>query len=264
MLAVFIPIVNSRSHLPTSCGLFFQPDTCPEERKIRSCLFPRTEAEIDALLQTWKLKAEDHKTTYGLTAAQLAQISDDSIVYTHSRLARQVFDDEDAELSAWKKNAFTGDPKGTAAPFPSVTIPPLPATANPPKQGIVPRNTELYNYFKNHPNRTAESLADLGITETAAAPISPDDLKPQCAAKALADDKVELSFKKQGQQAVRWQMRRGGGDFGSDKDGTTSPLIDETPSTGGNPEKREYRAIYLKNNKPIGQYSDIMTVFTMP
>lgn len=228
--------------------------------------FPRKEPEIDTILQTWALKAPNYKTQYNLTNEQLAQMSDDSIVYTHTRFVRQIFDDEDAEFSAWKKNMFLGDPKGTAAAFPTITIPPLPATANPPKPGIVARNTELYNYFKNHPNRTPESLADLGITDTPGQSVSPDDLKMVGAAKALIDDTVELSFKKQGQQnvAVRWQMRRGGGDWGNQQDATTSPLIDETASVGGNPEKREYRGIYLKGNKPFGQYSDIITVFTTP
>ena len=225
---------------------------------------PRTEPEIDILLQTWALKAANYKAQYNLTNEQLAQISDDSIVYTHTRLARQIFDDEEAEFSAWKKNMFSGDPKGVAAAFPIVTIPALPATANPPKPGIVARNTELYNFFKNHPNRTTESLADLGITDTPSESVSPDDLKPKGSVKAQPDDKVEITFNKQGQKACRWQMRRGGGDWGNQQDATTSPLIDETASTGGNPEKREYRGIYLKDNKPFGQYSDILTVFTTP
>jgi len=36
------------------------------------------------------------------------------------------------------------------------------------------------------------------------------------------------------------------------------------PTAGGNPEKREYRAIYLIKNQPVGQYSDIITVYTTP
>lgn len=107
--------------------------------------FPKNETEIEILLQTWALKAPDHKTTYNLSKEQIEQIGDDSIVYTHTRLARQIFEDEKAELTAWKTNMFLGDPKGSAAPFPTLTIPALPATANPPKPGIVARNTELYN-----------------------------------------------------------------------------------------------------------------------
>src|SRR5205085_9302172 len=133
-----------------------------------------------------------------------------------------------------------------------------------PKPGIEARNKEIYNYFKNHPNRTAESLDDMGITDAAKLEISPDELKPKGGAKALTDDRVELSFNKQGQKAIRWQLRRNGSDWGNPQDANQSPLIDETPSIDGKPEKREYRAIYLKGNKPFGQYSDILTVFTTP
>ncbi|MGC2235790.1 MAG: hypothetical protein WA584_06490 [Pyrinomonadaceae bacterium] len=37
-------------------------------------------------------------------------------------------------------------------------------------------------------------------------------------------------------------------------------MIDETAFEGSKLENREYRAIYLKENKPIGLYSDILTV----
>jgi hypothetical protein len=105
----------------------------------------------------------------------------------------------------------------------------------------------------------------MGIVDTPAAQISPNDLKGSGSAKALINDRVELSFVKQRQQAVRWQMRRGDVlDWGFDRDGVTSPLIDPTASIDGKPEKREYRCIILKNNEPIGQYSDIITVITTP
>lgn len=59
-------------------------------------------------------------------------------------------------------------------------------------------------------------------------------------------------------------MRLPGGEWTNAGDPSTSPYIDETRSTGGNPEKREYRAIYLRDNKPFGRYSDIVTVITTP
>jgi len=75
---------------------------------------------------------------------------------------------------------------------------------------------------------------------------------------------IKQELIEQGQKAARIQMRRGGSDWTTSDDPTNSPFVDGTPSTGGNPEKREYRAIYLKDNKPFGQYSDIVTVFTTP
>ena len=64
--------------------------------------FSKTEADVDALLKIWALKAPDHAAQFGLSRGQTEQISDDSIVYSHLRLVRQILDDEVAEFSAYK------------------------------------------------------------------------------------------------------------------------------------------------------------------
>jgi hypothetical protein len=226
--------------------------------------FPKSQVAINALLQIWLLKIDIWATLYGLGSEVVKQVKTDAVIYSHLISAGNQLDTETDEFYTYKKNMTTGNPLGTASAYPVVTLLPIPALEGTPKPGIVARNTELYNFFKNHPNRTPESLADLGITGTPSQSISPDDLKPKGSLKALPDDKVEITFNKQGQKACRWQMRRGGGDWGNVGDPNTSPFIDETASTGGNPEKREYRGIYLKDNKPYGQYSDILTVVTTP
>ena len=225
---------------------------------------PTNEADYDALLQIWALKTPAYQVQFGLTNDQITQIQDDSIVYSFLRLARQVFDNENAEFSAYKTDLMEGDPKGTASPFPTFSLPVMPATVNPPKPGIEKRTKELYNYFKNHPNRTDEALADLGILDAPKPPVSLADLKIPLGAQAQINDKVKLTFKQLGQSAVRCQMRTNGGNWTIVGEPTNSPFIDSTPSAGGNPEKREYRAIGLKNNEPVGQYSDIVTVYTTP
>ena len=192
------------------------------------------------------------------------QVKTDSVVFHHNIVCASLLEQDKAEFYAYKENCANGDPKGTSAPFPTISLPALPATDLPPKPGIIPRNTELYNFMKGHPNRTDEALADLGITTTPSASISPDNLKPNISGKALADDRVELTFNKQNQPAVRFQMRRGGGDWADVGDPTSSPFIDKTPSLDGKPEKREYRAIYIYKNDTVGQYSDIITVYTSP
>lgn len=226
--------------------------------------FPSNEAAIYALLQIWLVKIDPWATLYGLNGETVKQIKTDAVMYAHLRAAREQMDADGAEFSAYKENMMLGNPLETASDYPTVALPALPGVEGTIKPGIVARNTELYNYFKKHPNRTDESLADLGITDTAPASISPDELKPSLDSKAAPDDKVGHSFSKQGQKAVRVQMRRNGGDWFGSGDPTSSPFVDETPSVGGNPEKREYRAIYLKENRPFGQYSDIVTVYTTP
>jgi hypothetical protein len=59
-------------------------------------------------------------------------------------------------------------------------------------------------------------------------------------------------------------MRRGSADWLTVGDPTNTPFIDTTASLGNNPEKREYRSVYLLKNETIGQFSDIVSVVTTP
>ena len=226
--------------------------------------FPKTEAEIDALLQIWSERIENHAERYGLTDEMIKQVKTDYLVFHHNIVCASLLEQDRAEFYAYKNNCTNGDVNGTSADFPVISLPAQPTLSVPAKPGIIPRNTELYNYFKGHPNRTEESLADLGITTAKRIPIPVDELKPNINGKAVADDRVELTFSKQGQSAVRFQMRRGGGEWIDVGDPTSSPFLDRTPSLDGKPEKREYRAIYLNKNEAVGQYSDIITVYTTP
>jgi hypothetical protein len=226
--------------------------------------FPRKENEVSALLLLWHERMPDHQTRYNLTAAQLAQILDDSLLYEHMMKASDLLDEDVKEFYTYKKNIMRGDPNETAGDYPKIELSSLPTLTNPPKPGIEKRNQEIYNFLQVHPNRTAESLADLGIGEAGGEAISPDDLKPSLKVQAAVDDKVEIGFNKQGQTAIRIQRETGDDKWTNVGDATTSPLVDATASPDGKPEKRRYRAIYLAKNQPVGQYSDIVTVVTTP
>lgn len=226
--------------------------------------FPRNEPEVNTLLQIWAVKLPAYKTQFNLTDDLIDQEVDDSTLYNHLITARKLLEEDVGEVSAYWTNMSAGDPLSKAAAYPTVSLLPPPAPVGAYKPGIEKRNQELYNFIKNHPNRTAESLADLGITGSAKTPVPPESLKPKLKGGAMANDKVEIVFNKQGQKICRIQMRRGGGSWNTVADPDSVPYIDETPSVGGNPEKREYRGIYLQKNNPVGQYSDIIVIVTTP
>lgn len=214
-------------------------------------------------MQLWKERVSLYAAIFGLSSSQLTQLNVDAIVYNHLMTAKSYLNEDVSEFFTYLENITVGDPNLPASPYPTITLLALPDFEGEIKPGIVVRNTELYNFFKKHPNRTAEILADLGITETTGSSISLDLLKPSISGTAMPDDKVSLTFNKQGQSAVRFQMRRGG-DWATVGDPNSSPFIETTASIDGKPEKREYRAIYLVKNQPVGQYSDIITVYTTP
>jgi hypothetical protein len=228
--------------------------------------FPTKQAEINALLQIWLIKLPNQATLYGLSNETVKQIQDDAVMYKHLIDITSQSDSDVAELSAYRANILTGNSKGAAAEYPTVEIMPLPVLNIGVKPGIITRNREFYNFLKAHPNRTTESLADLGIIDTPApAKIALADLRPTLKIVAMINDHAEISFSKQGQSAIRLQMRRGGAaEWITLGDPTGSPYIDNTLSTGNNPEKREYRGVYLAKNVTVGQFSDIVVIVTTP
>ncbi len=227
--------------------------------------FPEKQGAINDLLQLWSNKLINHQALFTLTTAQIDQQKDDATIFNHLLLARNNLDEDVAEFSAYFKNVTAGDKKGVASAYPTISLLELPTLIKPQiATGIISRNEELYYFLKRHPNRTDEALADLGILDAPSAPISPDVLLPTIGGKPLINDCVELNYNRQGQKACRFEMRRNGGDWILVGDPTESTFIDETPSLNGLPEKREYRGVYLKNNKPFGQYSLILTIYTTP
>jgi hypothetical protein len=227
--------------------------------------FPTKQAEINALLQIWLTKLPNWATLYGLSGDTVKQIQDDAIMYKHLIDTVSQLESDKDELYAYKDNIFNGNAKGTASAYPEMTLMPLPALAVGVKPGIVERNKEFYKFLKAHPSRTNESLADLGIVTVTPPKIALADLRPTLKIAVIINDRTEISFSKQGQPAIRLQMRRGGtADWITLGDPTSSPFIDNTHSTANNPEKREYRGVYLLKNETIGQFSDIVTVVTTP
>jgi hypothetical protein len=226
--------------------------------------FPDTQAEINALLQIWLIKLPNWATLYGLSNETVKQVQDDAIMYKHILDITMQFESDRQELSAYRENIFNGNPQSTAAAYPTVEISPLPALAVGVKPGITVRNKELYNFLKAHPSRTTESLADLDIITVTPPKISNAELRPSLKITAKINDRTEISFNKQGQTAMRVQMRRDTADWLTVGDPTNTPFIDNTASIGNNPEKREYRGVYLLKNETIGQFSDIVSVVTTP
>lgn len=227
--------------------------------------FPNTQAEINALLQIWLSKIPNWATLYGLSNETVKQVQDDAVMFKHLIDAVSQLESDKDELYAYKENIFSGNPKGTASAYPEINIMPLPSFGVGVKPGIIQRNKELYNFLKAHPSRTNESLADLGIVSVTPPKVSLADLRPTLKIAVMINDRTEISFSKQGQSAIRLQMRRGGtADWITLGDPTSSPFTDSSQSVGGNPEKREYRGVYLLKNDIVGQYSDIVSVVTTP
>jgi hypothetical protein len=90
--------------------------------------------------------------------------------------------------------------------------------------------------------------------------------KPTLKIKALANSIIEIGFVKGESDGIELELQRG-----SDTSWTRigkfikTPAEDDTPTIAPNtPEVRRYRGRFLEGNKPVGQFSDIVSVVTTP
>ncbi len=230
-----------------------------------SGIFPVSQAERNLLLQSLKTKLANYQATFGLSDETIRQNQDDAVVYEFLIITANQLENDVAEFFGYKSTVSDGDINLPTPAYPTVSIPALPALAIGVKAGIIPRTKALIRFIKAHPNYTTEIGDDLGINWSGGDPIAPDQLVAGLNPRSMPNDKVEISFSKQGQQAMRIQKRlKGETDFSTVAEPASSPYLDETPSTGGNPEQREYRGILLDKNQAVGQYSPIYTVVTTP
>ena len=133
-------------------------------------------------------------------------------------------------------------------------------------RGILKRFSRWEERVKAHPNYN-EAIGDLlQINAPEAERISPETAKAKGEATALSDGVVRIDWTKGNFDGVEIQSQRGdetvwtnlGRDF-------RSPFEDSREALEANkPEERRYRLRYLIDDKPVGDWSDVIVVISKP
>lgn len=133
-------------------------------------------------------------------------------------------------------------------------------------RGVLKRFGKWEERVRAHPN-FSQAIGDLlQINSTQSAPASTDNAKPTGEATAMAGSVVRVDWKKGKYDGVLVEGQRGDEivwtplerDF-------RSPYTDErAPAQAGKPEERRYRLRYLIDDKPVGDWSDVIVVITKP
>ena len=224
-------------------------------------VIPRDEEGRNTMLQLMKLNLPAHAAALGLTNAEVTQTVNDADAYSYLRTLRDGAEAFGKEVSGYLRLITDEEPGTPTTDVPTFEAPPLGTVTF--LVGIVRRLRLLIRKIKASPNYSESIGRDLYIVrDRERTPNS--EKKPTLKATALVNDKVEVKFDKQGMKAVRIRRLLSDGTAQNLADPTTSPFIDQTASPNGQPEKRQYQAVYLENNEPVGQYSDIVVVVTTP
>jgi hypothetical protein len=236
------------------------------EQENKSMAIPKGEAQLVIWMKTFAQAFATRGPALGFTAAEVAAVQADAAMLDY--IISDMIPTSKAGLDArysykdLMKNGPLGSPGGA--------LPTTPATGTPPAlvaPGILPRLRQLIARIKAAPAYTADIGDDLGITgKDDGNTVDPTTAKPTFKAVVLPLHQVRLDFIKGGFDGVWIESKRTGEPnwsfLGID---LSSPYLDaRQPAQAGTPETREYRMRYYDNDAPVGQWSDIITVTTMP
>lgn len=227
----------------------------------RAYYLPRSEPALLVWFTNWATKIQIHGTLLGLSAPEKAQALTDLAVLTYCINVLAQYKNFLSEWVAYK-DIMLYAPINT--PVPAIPVAP---TAPTPIIGtlaaIVKRCQQINERIRPHPAMTEAIAEDLGI-------IGPEITlltKPEnVAAVARPHSEVETTYSKGTFAGVAVYGKRG--------DETTwtllaidtnSPYIDTRPPlVAGQPETRTYRFRLYDGDEEVGDFSDEVSVVTIP
>jgi hypothetical protein len=232
---------------------------------------PKTDDALVAWFDNFQVKFIGYSTALGMVALQESVQADFGNLQYVVALADR-YRAESKERTAYKQVMRDG-PIGTPTPAPPTTAE-VALGADPVAPGIVPRLRALVQRIKTHPSYTIAMGQDLGIIGPGSGDGDGDvsllsDPLPRpenTVAVVLPDSEVRLKWVKKTFDGVLVESQRATEtvwtQIGMD---TSSPYLDSRePLVVGVPELRRYRLRYVKTDDPIGDYSDVITVTTVP
>ena len=223
---------------------------------------PTQDAQLVVWYNNFQLKFATYALTVGFVAADVTAVQNDYAMIAYIVNLAAVFKEEAKERNQYK-DTFRDGPLGIVTPA-TPTIPTIAPPAAIPALGIVPRVRAIIQRIKAHPNYTAAMGQDMGIVAPVSTPTGTP--KPTATAEAQPTSQVLLKWVKGAYDGVQIESQRAGETtwtlIGMD---TSSPYLDSRPPlVAGQPEVRRYRLRYFLNDTPTGNYSDIVTVTTIP
>lgn len=225
--------------------------------------FPTNEAEVNLLFQTMATVLPTVNGQLGLAQVDVDFFVKQASNYQYFLTAAQEISDKREAFTAFKRSIFEGDP---LAPAPVPPVFPVIAPPQPLVNGLETEAKAIIKRIKASSGYNPTIGEELGLVDTGPATFKADDLTAALKIQSKSGSVVEITFSKQGQDAMRVEfMRKGETAWNLAGVYLSSPGTHITPSVPPDePESRQYRGSLLKKNDPIGNVSPIYTVVTTP
>ncbi len=198
----------------------------------------------------------------GFSGAEIQSVIDDNAVMQFLLDAITQIESYDEAARAFRRVVTEGDVDGTTPTFP--TIAPL-TPRTPVAQGIYERLDNLVKRIRLATGFSEEEGSQLGINPQGRSNISPDTAKPKITASVEPGNVVLVKFTKSGYSGVFVQIAVDKGDWQTEGRFIKSPVRLTVPQNANElPRSVAIRARLLVGDDPVGDWSDIVTVQTMP
>ena len=192
-----------------------------------------------------------------LADGDITQAATDASMVSLVVNGRSLLESKKQEFTAYK-NSILYSPLNTPLP----TLPTMPVLAALPLgalAAVIPRARQRAERIKAHPNYTTAIGEDCRIVRPAA-PIGAT--QPVLKAVAQTGFQVRLTFAMGGHDQLEIQSKRGSEmSFSMIGFDTNTPYLDARPAlVSGQPETRHYRARFIDDGIPFGDWSDTVQV----
>ena len=199
---------------------------------------------------------------YGL-AGELTQLGKENDWVQYWIPAKYIAKQQESQLGDFVGAIVNGEPGGAQPTDPDWKLPADPPPVIPP--GLKKRLRSLARQIKANPLFTKADGELLGIVAPEEAGISPETTTPEIKLRTLTNFAVEVEFRKYGFDALRVEYRHKGGNWILAAILTSSPgVFNIVPTTAGEAEQIEVRAVYLLKNQPFGNFSPAYSALIQP
>jgi hypothetical protein len=220
---------------------------------------PPKDQDRVAWLNNFAAKLPAYKTTFGLSDADLAGVAADAVMWEWMVGWCEAMRTRAQNITAFKNQLRDGPEGAVALPPGAPDFRAAPPSVAPDVFGRIGR---LVQTIKNHRAYTEASGRDLVIVSTATAE-DPSVAKPLLGLSLADAGHVRVGWTKRGMDALRIEVDRGKGWEFLAID-TMPDYTDTAPlPPPGQSAVWKYRAIYLLDDQPVGQWSDPVSMAVM-
>lgn len=225
--------------------------------------FPTTLQERAAWFQNFRVQFASLYVSLGFTSGDLDVVVADNNMMQFIAEATVATDNFSDAMRTFRKQVTEGEQGGPPPSIPGYTSPDAPDDV---PNGIFERLDALVKRIRVSPNFNVEEGDLLGINPATPSRPIPGEIPPTLKAEAYPASQVQVKFVKGDSNGVAIETKLDNsetwstvGHYGS------SPAVLNIPTSPSNlPRAVQVRARYLEKDSPVGQYSDIVVLSTLP